>query len=270
MAEAADRPEDFSFNAESGDGEERDSMLLDYFAAFYEEVAEIKLAIGEGRLSAYLTRQGHPPPTDAMEMAAMVASRLKNRIQTQVLEVRDTCTETRQKAHRLACFVMAALADEIFLVDERTCWEGRESWLYYLLERALFKSGAAGRDFFTHLDRLLSSRLNDELRADVASVFLIALQLGFQGQHRGNLGAANLANCRERLLHYIRACREPESDRPAFRQAYDYALSEPTQHRLAPMANWYRAGGIALAAYLAVSSVMWLAIVLPFMSHFQG
>jgi type VI secretion system protein ImpK len=269
MAESIERGGEVSFGTEDAGDNGPDDMLIDYFAAFYEDVAEIKLAIHEGRLPAYLTRQGHPPPTDAMELAAMVSSRLKNRLQAQAREVRDSCTETQQKAHRLATYVMAALADEIFLLDEHTRWEGRDSWLYYLLERALFRSGSAGRDFFTHLDLLLQSRLNDDLRADLASVFLIALQLGFQGQHRGDHGAASLASYRQRLLHYIRACRQPLPDQAAFQQAYDHLLAETTEHRLAPLASWYRAGGIALAAYLVLSSIVWFAIVLPFTSHFS-
>lgn len=267
MADAPAR-DDLRFGA-AAEAETPDNLLLDHFAAFYEEVADIRLAIRAGELSAHLTRKGHPPPTDAMELAAMVSSRLKNRLQAQAREVRDNCTETEQRAHRIAVYVMAALADEVFLLDEQTRWEGREAWLHYLIERALFRTGSSGRDFFKHLDRLLQSRVNDDLHADLASVFLIALQLGFQGQHRGAHGAAALKSYRDRLLRYIHAWRQPAPGEPAFRQAYEHQLAETEEKRLAPLARWYRGGAIALGVYAAISSFVWIAIVLPFTNHFR-
>jgi len=50
--------------------------------------------------------------------------------------------------HREAIYVMAVLADEIFVHSE---WEGRDYWLNRLLEARLFQTHAAGEIFFRRL-----------------------------------------------------------------------------------------------------------------------
>lgn len=239
-----------------------ESLLLDRFAAFYEELASVKQAIADSRLAAYLASDGQPPARDPMELAAMLSSHLRQVMEAQAREIRDSSTETVCKAFRMAQFVMAALTDELLLLE--VSWDGREAWLHFLLEHKLFHTSSAGEKFFSYAERLVESRSKDALHLDLASVFLIAMKLGFKGQHRGSHGAAALDKLRQRLLRYIDATRQTRVKQLMFQQAYDHLLAEKVQPRLAPMTRWYRFGGIALLAYLVVSTVVWMTAVYSF------
>jgi type VI secretion system protein ImpK len=246
-----------------------DTFLLERFAAFYEEVANVKVAIADGRLPAYLARDGQAPASDPMELAAMLSSHLRQRLEAQGKEVRDNNSETMCKAYRMTQYLMAALTDELFILD--VAWEGRSAWLHYLLEQKLFRTSSAGRDFFTYAERLLASGGKDALHSDLASVFLIAMELGFKGQYRGSHGAPALASLRQRLLRYIEAFRRHQPGQAMFSQAYGYLLRPSDEKRLAPMARWYRFGGIALLAYLLISTLVWINAVHSFTHSFvQG
>ncbi len=239
-----------------------ESLLLDRFAAFYEELAGVKQAIADSRLAAYLARDGQEPARDPMELAAILSSHLRQLLETHAKEVRDNSTETVCKAFRMAQFVMAALTDELLLLD--VTWEGREAWLHFLLEQKLFHSSSAGEKFFNYAERLADSRSKDALHIDLASVFLIAMKLGFQGQYRGSQGVAELDKLRQRLLRFIDAKRQAKVEQLMFEQAYAHQLAEKTQPRLAPLNRWYRFGAIALLVYLVFSTGVWMTAVYSF------
>lgn len=241
----------------------QDHVLVDCFASYYAEVVRIKEAIANASLPAYLARDGQPRPNDIVETAAMLSSRLRDRLEAQARELRDSGGDRLSRAHRLARYVMAALTDELLILD--LGWEGKEVWLDFLLEQKLFGTCAAGRDFFVHAERLVESRSRDGLYADLAGVFLVALQLGFQGRHRGPHGGAALRQIRLRLLRFIAACRPPQVSAEAhpFPQAYVRPVSAGEQSRLAPMGRWYRFGALGLGAYLLISTAVWMTAVAP-------
>jgi len=241
----------------------QDHVMVDCFAAYYAEVVRIKEAIGNASLPAYLARGGQARPNDIVETAAMLSSRLRDRLEAQARELRDSGSDRLSRAHRLARYVMAALTDELLILD--VGWEGKEVWLNFLLEQKLFGTSKAGRDFFLHAERLVESRSRDALYADLAGVFLIALQLGFQGRHRGTHGIEALQQMRLRLLHFIAACRPPQAsvESHAFPQAYIRPLQVAEQSRLAPMGRWYRLGAMALGGYLLISTAVWMTAVAP-------
>lgn len=243
-------------------------LLLDRFTAFYEALAGVKQALADGRLAAFLARDGQEPARDPVELAAALSGYLRQFLENQAKEVRDVSTETVCKAYRMAQFVMAALADELLLLE--VSWEGREAWLHFLLEQKLFRTSSAGEKFFSFAEALIESRARDRLRRDLACVFLLALKLGFQGQYRGRQGVVELDQLRRRLLQFINAGRRDTADaEPMFAQAYLYPLSEKEQSRLAPMRRWYRWGGIALLVYLLLSTGVWMTAVYSF-THSLG
>lgn len=238
---------------------ERTASPLARFAEFYEEVARLKLAIRDGRLALYLAAGRTAAPENANDLAAMTSQRLKQRLQEQGRIMRRIGTAAEINAYRVAQYVMAALADEVFILD--TQWSGRDAWELYLLERGLFGTDSAGRRFFDYLEQLLKSRSRTPLTEDLAAVFLIALQLGFKGQYRGGHGAPVLESYREKLIQFIGAGHASLLERPGFPQAYQYRISETRDARLAPLSRWYRIGAVGAAVYVAVSTLVWVAVV---------
>ncbi|QDQ28510.1 DotU family type IV/VI secretion system protein [Chitinimonas arctica] len=236
-------------------------LLIARFAEFYEEVALCKQAIADGRL-ALLFGGALPAQANAHDLATLVSGRLAQKLQAQSREVQATGTEAEQRAYRVAQFTMAALADEIFILEVN--WPAGEHWLSHLLEQALFRRHQAGRMFFELLADLLRGRGRGQLQLELAAVFLLALQLGFKGEYRGRLGQSALAEYRQRLLRFI-AARRPSEElaAPAFPQAAAYTLSDADDRRLAPLTPWYKAVGLGLLAYLLISSAVWFKALLP-------
>lgn len=247
---------------DSADG----TALLERYAQFYEEVARIKLAIRDGNLPMYLGGDQAVVNVGGQDLAAMVSYRLKNRLTDQLSAVEKTGTNAEMEAYRVAQYVMAVQADELFILD--LDWPGREAWSGYLLEMSLFRTGNAGHEFFVRLEELLKSRAQDPLQEELATVFLMAMQLGFKGKYRGAKGEATLRQLRQKLLQFIGAGHESQYATPAFQQAYQYRLSEARGERLAPLSRWYYIGTALVLMYLGVSSVVWWLSVQRFSAIF--
>lgn len=240
-------------------------FLLACFAGFYEEVASIKLSFEQRRTPRWLaTTDGKPLP--GAEMAARVSAHLEAFLRQQAADVRTHGSVAETKMHAIAQYAMAAVADEIFILE--LDWPGREAWLGVLLEERLFRSRNAGTRFFELSSQLLHTHSRSALNADAAAVFLLALQLGFKGQYRGPEGEAALRACRRELYRFSQANVRDDTERPAFEQAYQHRVSGPRDERLAPLSRWKVAGLVALAAYLAGSTVVWLAVWHPFVETF--
>ncbi len=240
--------------------------MLARFAEFYEEVARLKLAIRDGRLAFYLAGGNEPIDANGNDLAAMVSQRLKHILHEQYKAVKQSSTEAEVEIYEIARYAMAALADELFVLD--LDWTGREAWEHHLLEQSLFQSCNAGYQFFVHLDELLKARLRTPLQDDLAAVMLAAIQLGFRGQHRGQHGAPTLKSYREQISQFLGS--GTASERPAFPQAYQYRLSELNGARLAPLALWYRLAAVGLLIYSLISTSIWLVIVERFNDVFNG
>lgn len=240
------------------------TFLLAGFAEFYEELAAIKLALRQGRLGAYLSVAGEAPPASAPDQALRVASRLAQVLEGQARSLAVGGTGAEVKAGRIARYAMAALADEILLLDpDLPPWTGRDAWLGVLLERRLFGTNDAGQRFFVLADQVLAASDRSALRLDLASVFLLALQLGFKGRYRGAEGAARLAEYRHRLHLVARRSAADESALPAFPQAYEQLLVGEKEQRFAPLARWYAPGLMVAAAYLLISTGVWWYLMHP-------
>lgn len=243
------------------------SFLLGYFADFYEEVASIKLAFAQGRMPLAIVAAGEVPPAPA-ELATRVAAHLETMLRSQARDVRRQATAPEIKMFDLAQYLMAALADEIFILE--LDWPGRATWLGMLLEYRLFRSRNAGMKFFELADQLLHIHQRSPLLQDTASVFLLAMQLGFKGRYRGANGEATLRDYRQRLYRLSDANHHTDNDKPAFEQAYQHRLSGAKDERLAPLSRWKVAGQISLAAYLAASTIVWAVSLYPFEQAFGG
>lgn len=241
---------------------ETDFLLLSRFAEFFEELGRIKQAIAEGRLAAVLTVGDETPPAEPGDLAARVSGRLAGVLRAQWKEVTRTGTAGEVKAHRMALYAMAALADELFILE--IDWVGREAWLEVLLEHKLFRSRNAGVRFFDIAGELLAVRNRGPLHVDLAAVMVLAMQLGFKGRYRGEQGAHQLEDMRERLFRVVARNRLSHQHGPAFPQALQQLLPGGKPMRLAPLTPWFVAAGIALLAYLIVSTGVWIQLMEPF------
>ncbi len=235
--------------------------LVQCFSDFYQEIAIVKEAIADGSLPALLmgnTGAGKTAHTDMRSIAAMVNLRLYSFLLKQKQQVEKLGTEQEQKIYRIALYVMAALADEIFILE--LPWDGQRYWADCLLETRLFHTSMAGRNLFKYADNLLRVRGSSAIHQELATVFLMAFQLGFKGQYSGRDGKEFLANLRRDLLHFIGyRC---DGEKPAFPQPLlaQYKLQKHTSARIAPASRWYWLGAGALLVYLLVSSAVWLQV----------
>lgn len=243
------------------DAEWSRSTLLAYFAQFFEEVAQYKAAIAEGRLARLLEGDlpADPRPDD---LAEAISRRLLHCLEQQQRLVAARADEAEQMAYREMLYAMAALADEEFLLA--LDWPGSEAWLRHLLEQALFHTSQAGQRFFARADQLLRGHAPQGAQRELAAVYLLVLQLGFQGQYRGRSGQPVLADFRARLIACIAAQRPADAAAaPAFAQAYAYTLGQHADLRLAPLRPWLRAAAAALVAYLLLSAALWFGLLHP-------
>jgi type VI secretion system protein ImpK len=243
-------------------------FLLSCFAEFYEVVADIKLAVREGRLPTMLRVGDLPAPTGSADIAAMISGQLAGVIRRQSSRVNRECSPGAVRAYRIAAYAMAALADEIFVLE--LDWAGHDAWLDVLVEYKLFKSRTAGSQLFSVTQKLLDMPVRNALHLDLASVLLMTLQLGFKGQHRGVHGETTLRDLRTRLFAVLRTGDAGEHLRVAFPQAYQNLAGASVPVRLAPLTPWYVAGGIALLLYLVVSTLVWLHLTQPFLDAISG
>jgi type VI secretion system protein ImpK len=136
------------------------------------------------------------------------------------------------EVYREAQYVMAALADEIFLHLE---WEGKTTWP--LLEARLFQTHVAGEEIFARVDRLLQRR--DPFYLDLAAVYFMSLSMGFQGKYRG-LDNRECLEYRRQLFRMIYR-RDPKlftSTGPLFPQAYQHTLDKMEVKRLPAQWTW--------------------------------
>jgi type VI secretion system protein ImpK len=210
---------------------------------------------------------GGGPDADAGGEGAQLASADDARAGSFVLQSLVTLLK-RQEAQALryggtfgaefykeAQYVMAALADEIFL--NTTEWEGSRSWVSNLLESRMFRTHVAGELFFQKLDRLLVER--DPVFRDLAAVYLMALSLGFRGKYHRRDDRQLLKEYRSKLFQFVYR-REPELDSPArqlFPEAYYHTLRDETKRRLPNPRAWIILLCAVVLAYITLTHAVW-------------
>ncbi len=277
-----------------------ENFLLEGFVRAWEEVAALRQAHAEGRLDAYLgdarmtdgraadpgapaggAEDAESAGTDSAgkelggkelggkelggkEMARRLSARLALLLEAQARNARDFGSDEQRRQHRIALYATTALIDEIFLME--LDWPGREAWLDVLLEYRFFRTRVAGQRFFELAEQRLLGEGGGPAQADLAAIFLLALKLGFKGAHRGALGEEKLRALRARLLKRARQGQAAPDGGHLFPQAYQFQVPGKDA-RLAPLRPWLRAGALALAAYVLLSSAIWFAEVQPFLGR---
>lgn len=169
--------------------------VLEEFQRFYVEIIDLKrsahspAALPEPGIVDELIEGGRPAAI-WRKAAEILDGQTRQAIHASPVEAR---------LHREARFVMAALADEVFIHPR---WEGTDYWLSHLLESRYFRTHSAGEVFFDKASALLT--VNDPAADQLVLVYLMALALGFRGKYAGRPdGDAAIRDLRVRLLETI-------------------------------------------------------------------
>jgi len=229
---------------------EAPSFLIECFEDFYQQVLRQKHFVlskpwkkGEGEAAS---------SPDAI--AEHVLEKLKGCLDAQAVTAASGGNSFAESYYAEAQFIMAALADEVFLNLQ---WPGKKYWESNLLEQRLYETHSAGQTFFSKLDRLLDNW--EPTRMDLAVLFLNALALGFQGKYRHFEGASVLRSYRDRLFVFINR-REPYLFRESvhlFPEAYLHTIEGAADKTLPSMNRLYYIFAGMGAAYILAACVIW-------------
>lgn len=205
----------------------------------------------------YVAEEADP----ASVRAGMVSEALARWIEQQALTTERLYGSYGAGVFREVMYVMAALADEVFL--HLVVWDGRQTWRQHMLEARLFNSEIAGEMFFQKLDRILSSQ--DTHLTELAAIYYLALALGFRGQYRGVDDGGRIANYRLRLFQLVMR-RNPQlmgGNTPLFEESYTRTALEGPSRRFPEFRSWLIVGAAVLAGYVLVSHLLWDNAVHP-------
>lgn len=232
-----------------------DDHLIKQFRAFFDEVSKAQLRAVEMR------------ETDPDLAAQQVSKHLENLIELQTLESKREGNRFELESIADARYLKAALADEMLL---NTPWIGRDHWTAHLLEASLFRTSVAGEKVFERIEQLLSNR-EPSLRP-IASLYLSALALGFQGKYRGAGETDRFAGYREELFQFVYQRRPDLSgrDRVLSDRAYASTLSHIAPRKMQTLSRWTVVFLLSLAGLLAISEILWLWQSWPVRQVLQG
>ena len=231
------------------------SLLLNQFHEFYSEVIRQKRMIQsytESRPQEEAPESGEAP--SEKEGIHTVSLKLLSLLEEQALEAGRRGGEYGVRFYRAAQYIMAALADEIFLNMD---WEEKEAWKSNLLEFKLFGTHVAGELFFQKLDKLLADR--DPAFTEMAAVYLQALSLGFRGKFRDMDDGGKLDYYRRQLFTFI-FHKNPDllnMDRLLYPEAYAHTLVEGGGRKLPYVKRWIVVLVVLVIAFFIVSHGIW-------------
>ena len=238
------------------------SFVLAAFRDFYTDVIRVRWAVlaDPWGLSAR-SAAGDTARAEARAFAARnVSQRLRAQLEKQAAEAGRLGGEFGSRVFRDAQYVMAGLADELFLHLD---WEGRDAWRSNLIETQLFGSFIAGEEVFRRIDELLRTR--DDLYRDLATVYLLALSLGFRGRYE-NAEHPDLIDYRRRLLAFVSRDRPSvlqEGGRHLFPQSHAHTLTDPPTIRLPYAGRWIGAVAAVLLLYVLAGAWVWRDVTAP-------
>lgn len=145
-----------------------------------------------------MMRTGHVRAKQKAAVPEKIITSFLSLLSSQAMDAARFGGEFASKYYQEAEFIMAALADEIFLHLD---WTGKEFWEKNLLEDKLYGTHNAGQTFFDRIDEFL--KLRDPSRSDLAMLYLMALGLGFKGKYREQSDSARLEHYRRELYIFI-------------------------------------------------------------------
>jgi len=233
-----------------------ESFILEQFRDFYEEVIQLKHRVGmDSWVFSEEEAVAGSKDEDSIWSPTSVWKRLLALLQRQSMTARRRGGDFGEEYYREVQYLMAALADDIFV---NLSWRGSQAWNSNLLESKFFKTHNAGEAIFRRLDEILAGR--DPIQLDLAKIYLLALSLGFQGKFRGTPeGEQQLAMYRRELLEFIseRDASYDDSVTHLFPDAYGSTLDQGVSQRLPYLKRWLWAYPAVLTIWGGVSWWFW-------------
>lgn len=229
--------------------------LVKLTTEFYQQIATVKswISTEQIQIEAKAILKLQEMPNDD-EVAHAISLYLCQWLSQRKQFWSSRLSERQSQVFDQACFALAAMADEIFILE--LDWVGREYWNNVLVEEYFYQSCSAGGTLFRKLDALLQATKHDTLEIQLASVYLLVLRLGFAGQYRDD---PFLDDYRKKLFKLVSRHQEISAEylQP---QAYQNNLNSQFEQRLAPVANWYRGISYGVIIFLAVGILAWLLL----------
>lgn len=236
------------------------SFLLTQFREFYSEMISLKK---QAQLGTPVRPEADATATpEADQAAAAVLERLLAVMEQQAAIAGRRGTDYRG-FYRQAEYVMAALADETLLHLE---WAGAGVWENYLIEYRLFKTRVAGDNFFERLNRLLQTP--DPVYKDLATVYLLALVLGFRGKYRGTDDQGEIDRYRRQLFTFI-FHGQPELSKETkklFPEAYLHTVEEGAGRKVPRVSGWAALLALLIVSYLVLAGFLWSSLTTDFVA----
>jgi type VI secretion system protein ImpK len=232
--------------------EESQSLLLLQFRDFYGELIKLKRLIRSG---APLGESATPETVPGERAAVAVAERVVAVMEQQAL-IAGRRGSDYTGIYSQAEYVMAALADEILL--HKLNWIGKDAWNTHLVEYRLFRTRVAGEEFFKRLDRLLQTP--DPMYKDLATIYLLAIMLGFRGKYWANNDRGRLEFYRKQLFTFI-FHGQPElhkDTKKLFPDAYLNTVEEGTGRKVPQVKIWYVLLAALVLIYFFISRSIWV------------
>ena len=156
----------------------QNSFLLGLYREFHITLEKLKDATKKGTYVYSEEQKSSGTETKESNTSAStnrIYQDLVDLLDAQKLKAEKSGQEMGGRLYEDALFIMAAMADEVFLTTQ---WAGQEAWSRFLLETKFFGSNAGGEIFFSKLDALLKNR--DPVYTELAMMYLLALSLGFR------------------------------------------------------------------------------------------
>ena len=233
-----------------------DSFLLKQFYDFYVAVIRQKKA---AKLYVEVkTNPGEGGPSDLPEKVTLHPIHLELRaiLNRQVVEARKMGGEYGVAFYMEAQYVMAALADEVFVHMD---WEGKQEWRNNLLEFALFGTYVAGESFFKKIDKLLKQR--DPAYVEMAAIYLMALSLGFKGKYKDSDDGGQIEFYQRQLFAFVFQ-KDPDllsESRRLIPQAAAHTLARGAGEKLPYLKWWLFSIFLVILVFLILQYGIWVS-----------
>lgn len=225
------------------------SVLIENFQAFYYEILRQK----EKALRISIPTDTYENP-NTIAAVETIQGRLKQILQEQAVKMEYAVGVGNMTIFKDAQYLMVVLSDEIFLNFH---WIGTKTWEGHLLEAQLFQTQIAGEYIFKKLDLLLEG--NDPAREEMASLYFMALSLGFRGRYSGIENEKKIKWYQNALYKIIRG-RLPilsKSETLLIKDCYQHTLTEPPGRGLPDNRVWTMIIGGVFLFYIFITYIVW-------------
>ena len=230
----------------------QNSFVLKDFDQFFSEIILEKNRAISAKIPLAFKKE-YDGQDEAWTLVDYINKHLVGILEEQSLTITHEAGDFASLYYREGQYIMAALADEIFLNLE---WIGRDLWDMNLIETKIFGTQIAGSKFFDNLDEFLKER--DPLKIDLGAVYYLALSLGFRGKYRGIDDKGAIKEYKRKLFVFVMRC-EPHFQRDylLFPEAYAYTQDEGIPRKLPNPRLWYM-GLTLLVFFMALGgSILW-------------